>query len=188
MINPTPATLFASLPSLIADRLSAVAPQLRECAVHESRLTLEEIMADRLKTPSIRVVLLGSRPKAPLAGSYQRHELAFAAYVITKDQKGLARDEACLTLSQAVMLDVQVAKWDDEHVGAAENVRMESLSDSATRKKGIALRAVLWTLPVELTAGESAACPLPQEVYLGFDPEIGAAHEDDYVQISGEPE
>lgn len=170
--------LFADLPRRIADRISSIAPGLRECGPHESRLTLDEIKAGRLVTPAIRVVLLGAQPSGPLSGPLWRFNLAIAAYILTADAKGLPRDRACSALAQAVLTLVPGQRWGSQSLGPADRVEMRALSDLATRKAGLAIRAILWTQPVAIDRYEGETGSLPSQVYLG---------EDEVTGLGGEP-
>lgn len=46
---------------------------------------------------------------------------------------------------------------------------------------------MVWQQPLILTARPATEVPLPLELYVGWAPEIGAAHEADYERIGGEP-
>lgn len=159
--------LFSALPKFIAAKLGAIAPQLKECAVHPTRLTIEELANERVATPSIRVVLLGGNPKGAVGGPVWEFELAFIAYVITGNARGVDADAACKVLAQAVLNRVAGTNWGDRNVGEAHKAQMQALDTSITRKKGIGLRAVTWFQPVHLSRFQPKEGVVPARLYVG---------------------
>ncbi len=178
--------LLASMPRAAADRFRQFFPDLAECAPHEARLTIEEIRNAKIKAPAIRVVMMDIRPRkdAYASGPAAFYDIAMAAFVITKNLRGLPREDACLNICEGVMRALIGQQLGIEDLGEAEAIHLRNLNDSLTRARGLALAAVVWTQPVMLAEAPSDPGPLPASIYVGVDPEIGADHEDDYVLVS----
>lgn len=156
---------FSPLCAAIAADLKAAAPELRQCEVREQRLTIEEIAAARLATPSIFVVLLGSSSGREMGGPAWNHSLEFVAYVLTKNERGAPRDEACKALTEAAMRRVQGNRWGFDTVDEPTGIAMRNLSVAATSKNALAIRAVTWSQPIQLSRFTPGEGVVPGQLY-----------------------
>lgn len=177
---------LAKLPGVIAGQLHELLPGLRQCEGMEGRFDLDELKTVTARAPAVLVARLGATTPRPLAGPHWHYHLRMAAFVVTRDTLDLRRDLAAGTICQALLVRIPGATWGLAECGDARDVADQSLSGSALKAKGIALWAVTWTQPVVLEA-LPAPGQVALELYVGMAPEIGAAHEDDYVRIGGEP-
>lgn len=180
------ADFLASLPGAIAAELRELLPGLRQCEGMEGRFDLDELKTVTARAPAVLVARLGASMPRPLAGPHWHYHLRMAAFVVTKDTLDLRRDLAAGAICQALLRRIPGATWGLAACGDARDVADQSLSGAALKAKGIALWAVTWTQPVVL-ADLPEDVPVALELYVGQAPEIGAAHEDDYVRIGGEP-
>lgn len=177
---------LATLPGVIAAQLHQLLPGLRQCEAMEGRFDLDELKTVTARAPAVLVARLGAAMPRPLAGPHWHYHLRVAAFVVTKDALDLKRDLAAGTICQALLQRIPGATWGLAAAGPAQDVADQSLSGASLKAKGIALWAVTWTQPVVLE-DLPAKILIPVSLYVGQAPAIGAAHEDDYTLIGGEP-
>lgn len=185
MSDPRP-DLLAALPGLIAARIHILLPGLRQCEGMAGRFDLDELKTVQARAPAVLVSRLGSTMPRPLAGPHYIYALRMAAFVVTRDALDLQRDLAAASICQALLQRIPDAAWGLGGVGPATDVADQSLSGAALKAKGISLWAVSWTQPVTLSP-LPAQSVIPVALYVGQAPWIGAAHEDDYDLVGGEP-
>ena len=109
----------------------------------------------------------------------------WAAYVIGKGTRAHARD-----LDAIAMIDVLLPMLPTQYWGLGDQVGPpmldigDNLTTPAVETQGIAVYVVTWWQEAHL--GQSVWTgddPIPTQVLLGYAPEIGLAHEDDYVPV-----
>lgn len=179
----TPDDLLGSLPALIADEIKAVLPGLRECRGIVGRLDIETLKARGFAAPAVLVARLRARQDRTYAGPHHTYRLQMAAFILCKDTLGLARDQAAANIAQVLMRIVPENQWGmPDHVHPAELVTEEPLVSAASDKAALALTAVTWEQVIAVSpffAPEAIAL----ELYVGQSPQIGSAHEGDYIQM-----
>lgn len=187
MSDPRP-DLLAALPGIAVARIRELLPDLAQCSAMAGRLDLSAVLSTSIRAPAVLVSRLGVRAARPASGTQWHYAVRMAAFALTKHSTGLDRDAALGAIVQVLMQVVPGTTWRgaDPGIGPAEAVEEEPITLAALRKAGISVSAVLWTQPVVLT-GWPLSAPIPMEVYAGWAPEIGAAHEADYDRIGGEP-
>lgn len=163
MSDPRP-DLLAKLPALIAARISAALPELRECAGMVGGFDVEELKRQGLRAPAIRVSRLGVQPMQALAGPHDRFAVAMAAFVVTRDQMGLPRDEAMSNIVAALLQMVPENCWGESGVGPAQQIEERVLVGREARAITAALSAVTWRQPVTL-APRPEGTVMPVEFY-----------------------
>lgn len=179
----TPEEFLPCLPTMIAEAIQEHLPHLGECKSHPGRFNAAEVKRMSARTPSVRVSLLGITP-----GKSGNHLLNLAAFIVTSDKRGLHRNDAALAIAASVIRRVRGTAWGKEPLmGEASEPTAQNLYNSEIDKNGIALWAVNWSH--EFRFGDTAPeeCVL-KELYIGIAPEVGAAHEDDYLKIGGDDE
>jgi hypothetical protein len=179
--------LLHTLPQAIADRLKPLMPKIRECKGIAGRFNLERLQKESINTPALLVSVLELKQTTPAAGPVHFFDLSMAAFIVTKDQLGLSRDEAGANIAAALCAYVPDKRWGEPACGEARNVRGQSIVTAGFLKTSASLWAVTWTQPCTF-----ATIPKPEamgvELYLGHVPEIGAAHTDDYERIGEIPD
>ena len=165
-------TLFAELPGLICGRVSAEIPDLRECVPHGGRFDLDQIKRFAAMAPSVRVALLGAGPAQDLGGPQWRHP----AFVLAS---GLGRDAAAAAICQRILAIVSGSRWDDPDLGPASGARADNLYSEGARSQGIALWAVSWEQPVQLSRSRTSDQLRLTSVHASFDPNAAAADFDE---------
>lgn len=184
MSAPRPDLLFA-LPGLVADSIRTVLPGLRTCKGMVGRFDVEELKRQGLASPAVLVSRTGARQAQVLAGPFKTFEIEMAAFVVTKDEMGLGRDEAAANICTALLIHIPEKTWGQVGVGAAVGVREQPLITGASQRLATSLWAVTWSQPVSLE-GITASPPMPLSLYVGQAPEIGLGHEGDY-ELVGHP-
>ena len=176
---------FTDLSSAIVSDLSGKFPALRACSTHPGRFDLAELKRVAIKTPAILVACLGV-PGLAEAGTEEKDvELVMAAFVLTKDQKGLSRDISALNLVEALLVHIPLQQWGMTGLGPAGAVAAENLYGGDIDKTGVAMWAVSWRHKIRI--GESIWQEdgvLPDTVYAGYEPDVGLEHEPDYEEVT----
>lgn len=181
MSSPRPDLLYA-LPGLVADSIRAVLPGLRTCKGMVGRFDAEELKRQGLAAPAVLVSRTGARQGQVLAGPFKTFEVEMEAFVLTRDEMGLGRDEAAANICTALLIHIPEKTWGQVGVGAAVGVREQPLITGASSGLATSLWAVTWTQPVSLE-GFSIAPAVPLSLYVGQAPEIGFGHEGDYELV-----
>ena len=187
MSDPRP-DLLSALPGIAAARIAAVLPDLAQCDTMAGRLDISMLTATSFRAPAVLVSRLGIRTARPASGTQWHYACRMAAFVLTKHRLDADRDVALANIVQVLMQLIPGTTWRqaDPGIGPAEEVVEEPLTLAALRKAGVSLSAVVWTQPLTLT-GWPLSAPIPMQVYAGWDPQIGAAHEGDYTPVGGQP-
>lgn len=177
-------TLLSELPDLIAGEVKFTFPDLRQCEGMAGPFNLEDLKASGIKAPAVLISMLGLRQAKTYSGAVQSYVMDMAAYVVTRDGLGLARDDAAANICQGLLALIPDRDWGEADLGSAEKVAARSLVTRAVKKTTTSLWAVTWSQPVTFR-GQDYAGPQPIELYVGQAPDIGADHEADYEQIGG---
>jgi hypothetical protein len=176
--------LLHRLPGAVADSLRVLVPDARECRGIAGRFNLDRLKSESVTTPGILVSILDLKQVAGAAGPIHFFDLSMAAFVVTKDQLGLKRDESAAIITTAIAAYVPDSRWGESACGEARDVRGQSVVTSGFLKSAASLWAVTWTQPCTIDASEVSA-PVDLQLFVGQAPHVGAASEDDYVQIGG---
>ncbi len=180
-MSPRP-DLLAALPQLVADHIHGWLPDLATARGIVGRLDLAEIQRTGLAAPAVLVSRFGTRLDTTDAGPHHRYLTDMAAFVVTKDKPGLDRNAAASAITQVLLSRLPDANLNEEGVGYLQDVAEHSLDTVETKKHGVALWVVTWKLRLALE-GLPDAEPISPTVYVGWVPEIGRDHEDDYEQV-----
>jgi hypothetical protein len=175
---------LSGLASTIATAIKLALPDLAECKAVAGRFDLAALKEASVQAPAVLVSLLGWRTRQADAG-VPRFSAQIACFIITRDRLGAPRDAAALVIAQAVTALAEANRWGLTWCGQAEALSAETLVSSATRGAAASLAVVTWTQPFTLSGPPVAA--ITPELYLGLAPEIGTAHQADYIQIGGAP-
>ncbi len=171
----------------VVETIKTLMPKLAECKPHPGRFTREELDKFRVKAPSVHVAMPSIRE--PISSGGQLDCQVKTVLVLTakntvgEDLKASDRAAAALNMVAEILIALPTAAL-GEGIGPAEDIAADNLYGSGDDKQGVAMWAIHWTNSVTLSSKVEAGV-LPSELYLSFAPEIGAAHVDDYVQISG---
>ncbi|MCP3943462.1 MAG: hypothetical protein GY710_18550 [Desulfobacteraceae bacterium] len=164
-----------------------VFPDLKECKPHGGRFDKKELKRISGKAPAIYVAPIATGKAVATGTGEQDLPVSMAAFVATIDQRKLPRAVSALNLVEGLIARINDQVWgipDLVHPagpGAAKNLYSGEID-----RIGIALWVVSWQQTVRL--GEDiwkTDFPMPTKLYIGFAPDIGEGHEDDY-QLIGE--
>lgn len=177
---------FTDLSSAVVTDLKGKFPALKACATHPGRFDLTEIKRVAIKAPAILVACLGV-PKLDEAGTEEKDvELVMAAFVLTKDQKGLPRDVGALNIVEALLTHIPMRKWGMTGLGPASKIAAENLYSGEIDRTGVALWAVSFRHKIRIGENiwEAESGVLPDTVYAGYEPDVGLEHEPDYEEVT----
>jgi len=185
MATPTQ-TLLAAV-AHVRDNL----PGLGACAAYAGELTgLEAGRPVPIADPAVLTAFLGMTRKADVDCGQVDWTCRFAAYCLTRNAAGRElRAVSALELAEQVLAQIDGRRFGLIGVYKARVTRIENLYAPAFDKHLIAVHAVTWEQVVRMGTDEwIAEGTRPEQLYLGYAPEIGAAHEDDYMRVESLPE
>ncbi|MCB1397260.1 MAG: hypothetical protein KDJ98_15130 [Rhodobacteraceae bacterium] len=182
MIPAPLGNLLANLPATVAAKIAAALPGLRECSGMSGGFDLEDLKAQGIAAPAVRVSAMNIRPIGTGAGPHRRWGVEMAAFIITKDALGLSRDVAAANIAQALLILIPDQNWSTTGYGPAERVELKVLVGTQSRKLAAHLSAVVWLQPVVLSTLPPVE-EIPIQLYAGQDPDIGPGNEDAYDPI-----
>lgn len=165
----------------IKDAIKAALPELRQCEIHGGQFDLDELKRFLTVTPSIRLAMLATPRLTPENSGGIDVDLRLAAFIVTRDAGALAREDAALNIAQAILLLVHGNHWGLDYAHPARDVASRALYSGPVDRTGAALWSVNWNQTVRIGADaflEDGV--LPDSLYVGVSPEIGAAHKADY--------
>lgn len=170
----TPPDLLARLPGLAAARIKEALPGLRQCQAMAGRLDVDRLKEKGIATPAVLVTRLRCRQDKTYGGPLPTYRVQMAAFILCKDELGLARDLAAANIAQVLLRLVPDQIWGlRDHVGGAEAVTEEPLVSIASDKAALALTAVTWEQVVGLSDLPGPE-PIVPELYVGGQ-QIGGA-------------
>jgi len=166
--------------ALIAARLKTALPALRECKEHPGRFTEDEIKRMAVRTPSVRVALLGVNPRP----GEEHLSLDLAAFIVTTDAVGLPRHRSAQAIMARIIGEMRFKNWGELCFGRGELVDARNLYNGNHASRGVSLWAVRWRQPLAWMPEPVEASKI-ERLYVGQAPKIGADHVDDYTRIGG---
>jgi hypothetical protein len=159
------ALVLSALPNIVAGQIHATLPALATCTGIVGRLDMEEVAAKGWKTPAVLVSRLRLDQQNALAGPLYTYRATMAAFVLTKDELGLPRDEAACAIAQAILQLLPDARFARADIGPAERIAEEPIVTPAIRKAGVALSAVTWEQDITLQPLPEAT-PITPDLYV----------------------
>ena len=157
--------IFVGLTGHIASAISDLMPDLRECEGVLGRFDAARLEQQSVVAPAVLVSLIDARQSAGFAGGVVTFDLSLAAFIVTKDQRGLPRDIGAANICTALAKLIPFENWSWESLGAGQGVRIQPLVTSAVRRSKLSLWAVTWSQPCTLNpipVGDT----LPLELYV----------------------
>lgn len=185
---------------LVAFRLAVCAsvqdylPGLKTCEPHGGRFNLAELKRFATRAPGFLLAVTAlDEPEADAFGvSYLAR---CSAVLVTKDvlpgngQPKRQQDEVGLDLTAHLLPWIVAKTWNiEDHCWPAGMAMGRNLYNTDLDKTGVAFWHIAWSQRVRLGGSEESQaeiCPVPTELYVGIDPEVGPDHLDDYVRIGG---
>ncbi len=104
-------TVIATYREMMLAAIRAVMPQLKEVVSHPGRFDLGELKRISMRAPAVRLAILGAPRIEETSDERLRVDLSLAAFVITCDAPGLARDVAALNIIETLMRLVSLNQW-----------------------------------------------------------------------------
>lgn len=177
----------AQIQNAAALHLKAALPGLRSCDIYAGEFSGGELSRASLAAPAVLVACLGATRGTDHGSGEYDFLCRYSAYCLTRHAGGReARAATALELAEAVLAQVESARFGLAGVSPAKVTRLDNLYGEAFDKAGVALWAVSWEqkalLGADIWAGDGV---LPSELFVGFAPEIGTPHEADYIKIGG---
>ncbi|MEL8055039.1 MAG: hypothetical protein AAGK66_02700 [Pseudomonadota bacterium] len=178
----TEPAIHTLLDAICADFLESM-PELRDCKPHGGDFTADEVKRFSINAPSIRVACLAMSDPKKVSGGFVDYTLKLTAVISAKQTADLDRHAAATAIVNRVLIDIADATWGlDIWVHPAKLPEARSLYAGAIDRQGLALWQVRWNQCVRLTVPDDPE-PLDPAVYIGFAPDIGPDHIDDYERI-----
>lgn len=173
------------LRTAVIEAIKAALPGVKDVKGHLGRFSASDLSTFIMAAPAVRVAVLGiADARSADAGDGIDCTARLAVYVVTKDTAGLARDEAATAAVERIALLATGNRWGLDFTMPAGAPIAQNLFSDETLKKGVALWAIDLPQPVALALpadpAEPPAGPL-RELFIGWAPKVGAAHEADYV-------
>ena len=171
---------------LVAKTFKQQFPVLKSSKTHCGRFTIEDLAAEAMRGPALRVALFEFSPVADSSGATDLH-MSISVAIITGDsaRKKQTRFQAANSLVNALgkfLPEYQFA----ENSFPVTDVHGRNLYSGRLRNKKVQLWEV--TFKQVLRVGEYMWQPEDgvslQSIMLGQAPNIGKDHEDDYVEIA----
>jgi hypothetical protein len=172
-------------------RLKGVMPGLGSCEIYAGQLTGGEMEVQvPIPTPAVLPAFLGANREGAVETGEVDWKCRFAAYCVTRHAAGREhRAVSALELAEQVLAQLDGQRFGLTGVRPARITRVDNLYSRAFDAAMVAVEAVTWEQIVRMGADEWAAEGVrPESLYIGFAPEIGAAHEDDYILVGQLPE
>lgn len=169
----------------IAAGLQGLAPAAKSVEIHRGRFRLADVSGSSLKTPALRLGLMGVRRIEQVASGERDVTVRLSCAVVTVDTRALSREAAANALVNDLVLGIDGAAWDLDYAHAAGDVAAENLFTGDVGRQGVMVWEVIWSQTLRLGANAFAADgSLPARLMLGMAPAIGAAHEDAYEEVA----
>ena len=175
----------------VVAQLAAVLPPAFTVDGHLGRFTPADLSTFLTKAPAAKVAILGLNggEAAGAEGEALDCRITMAIYVVTKDGPGtLKRDAAALGAVETIVRLANGQRWGldftfDAHAASAQNLTAGEALNKVRAFWGIEI-----VQPVRLGAlDDDGAGVLLRELFVGVAPEIGLAHEADYIGPFPEP-
>jgi len=166
--------------------IHAALPELRDVSPHEGRFSADSLKRFTARAPGVRLAVLALENPSPTSSGETDWMVRSAAFVVTKNMPGLKKDAAALNIVQALVTLITDNRFGLAFAKGASPPKAQTMMSTDLGKSGATIWVVEWTQSLRLGVDELAVNGVvPTNLYLGFAPEIGAAHEDDYIQITG---
>lgn len=156
---------LSEMPGIIAAKIYDALPALATCEGMVGRLDLDEIKRSGFKTPAVLVSRIRLDQARALAGPHHVYRAVCAAFVVTKDTLGTARDVAATNIAQVILQLLPDATFGRSDIGPAERIAEEPLVTPEIRKSGMSIIAITWEQDVSLTPLPDGSA-LPIELYV----------------------
>lgn len=141
---------LVQLQAAVVATIKARLPALREVKAHDGRFDIEELRTFAANAPAVRVAVLGTRRAEDTGTGAWDHEAVVAAFVVTRDERGLPRGEAAAGIVTALLALVPGRRWGVPGVQAAREVRADNLYSNKVQAQGVCLWGVTWVQPIRI--------------------------------------
>lgn len=160
--------ILSEIRSRIITKVKNDVPDFKDCAAHFGRMTSEEVRRISAYPPAMRAGIFGAIKSGHLPSGQFVMVPRFAIAIITREVDLLQAHDTAMNL--AVKTKIAISNWmvGQAHenvpygpvdalcgVGTPEDITIDISADDSLDKEGIALLAVLFTLPIVM--GESLA-------------------------------
>lgn len=172
------------LNGIVAD-LRTRFPELKTCEVHDGFLDSAELARIGTRTPAMFVSCLGIGSVENPGTEQTDAAVDLAIYVVTKSVPQLPRGTAARNLLDALLTYVPGARWGLTGIGGVSDVAAENHYSGSVDDSGVALWSVTWRQINRLgTDIWDVSGVMPTELYVGFYPNLGSDHVNDYDLVT----
>ncbi|QQQ17749.1 hypothetical protein JIP62_10435 [Brevundimonas vitis] len=153
---------------------------------HLGRFAPADLSRFLTTAPAIRVAILGLGKGEIVsdegAAPFWDGEVRLAVYVVTRDAGArLTRDAAAMAAVETIVLLAAGSSWGLDFAFPAGAADGQNLFSDETLSKGVALWGINVPQRVQLWPAEGEPDGPLSAMFVGIDPETGAAHEDAYI-------
>jgi len=171
----------------IKTALEAEFTDMSEIDLHDGRFNLEEAQQFLSVAPALRIATLGATKVAAVGNGQYDPAWDVAVFITTKDEGHTSKLLSALDMAEKIAELAAENNWGVANAHPATQLKVTNLYSGPVADAGLALWAVHWKQPVRIgTDMWAEEGTVPDKVYAGHEPKTGAAHKDDYVQVTGE--
>ena len=176
-------TAINSMFETMTGELSALFPQAM-VNTHPGRFDEAELKRIAVRAPAVLLACLGTGRFKQVETDEVDIPLNCTAFVLTKDERGLPRETGVINISEVLLTWLPGRRWNMPNVSPPSGLMSQNLFGKQLGKMGVTLWAVSWVQNIRLGVNVwEGQAPIISEIYAGYSPEIGAAHEPDYERI-----
>ncbi|SPD73813.1 conserved hypothetical protein [uncultured Desulfobacterium sp.] len=181
--------MITDVRSAIIDAIKTGVPGLEDhVEPHGGRFDLEELKRLAQRSPSMLVACLGVVSARANSAGETEAVCKWAAFVLTTDKRGVARDVGVLALVAAVLPVIPDNCWGVDGVNSPKNIRADNLFSTALDKIGVALWAITWDQEITLGGLDEGSLDLFALMHVDWDlaPPDGTFEAVDDVELEQE--
>lgn len=181
-------TSLVSLQDAVVANLATI-PGVVTCEPYAGQFGTDHVSRVTFTAPAIFVSILGADPDRDPGTDQVDLNVRLAAYVIaTHATDRQQRERDAIALVESVLLQVRLNQWGLSGVSAAAISSVQNLYTTVADDLTVALWAVNWQQIITLgTSVWDGTGVLPQQVYVGYSPFVGATYIADYLEVTNVP-
>lgn len=169
----------------VIETFNGALPKLKTCEVHGGRFDVSELKRMAAHAPGVYLAVIGV-PGNKTGGDGRRTlTLQLTAFVVARDLPRVSRDLAALNMVQTLMGIIPENNWGiGKGGGMAYQVTATNLYSGALDKTRSALWGISWRQDITLGDDIWSGGVLPDELYVGIDPQTGPPNQDKYERLA----
>lgn len=176
--------MFLDYLNAIRSDLDNALPKLQQCELHPGDVNEHELKRIALHCPAVLISLGMVKPSEDVGDGQRDWPLLPVIYIISKDEPRLGRFETAINLTQSILERITGNNFNIEGVGSPSELGAKNLFTGEIDRQKISMWAIRFTQKMRIGSSMfDSEGEVPSQLYVGIAPEIGAAHEQDYIEI-----